>query len=167
MVESIDDPDLMAQRHVDRVVSAVGRAFKEVRAHPQGETVPLEYKAEPANVLLPAKVLAGVGNPDITTGGNGVAQSGDHLLNLGQIIGRSGLPDLEGEDPGDDHAVLGRPEREHLRLLLGGRIPQDKHSISFRLCHRSSPLLDLDVVDSFRVVVIAFQRPVLQRSPRG
>ena len=83
VIESIDGPDLMAQRHIDRVVSALSRAFKEVRAHPQGETVPLEHEAEPADVLLPGEVLAGVGNPDITTGGDGVAQSGDDLLDLG------------------------------------------------------------------------------------
>ena len=157
----------MAQRHIDRVVSALSRAFKEVRAHPQGETVPLEHEAEPADVLLPGEVLAGVGNPDISTGGDGVAQSGDDLLDLGQIIGRGGFPDLEGEDPADDRAVLRSPDRKHLRLLLGSRIPQDKHSISFRLCHRSSPLFYLDVVDSFPVVVIAFQRPGIAAIPPG
>ena len=115
----------MAQRHIDRVVSALSRAFKEVRAHPQGETVPLEHEAEPADVLLPGEVLAGIRHPDIATSDDRVAQSGDDLLDLGQIIGRGSFPDLEGEDPGDDHAVLGRPDCEHLRLLLGSVITKD------------------------------------------
>jgi hypothetical protein len=80
-----------------------------------------------------------------------VTQSGDHLLDLAQVIGRSGFPDLEGEDPGDDHPVLGSPDRKLLGPLFGGLIPQYKHRISFRVCHRyPPPCLTVDVVDSFR-----------------
>jgi hypothetical protein len=76
-------------------------------------------------MLFPNQVLTGIGHPNVSTGGDGVAESGDDLLDLGQIIGCGGFPDLKGEDPGDDRPVFGSPDREHFRLLLGGGIPQD------------------------------------------
>jgi hypothetical protein len=95
----------------------------------------LQNHAEPARVFFPDQVLAGVGHPNVSAGGDGVAQSRHHLLDLSQIIGRGGFPDLECEDSGDDHAVFGGPDREHLRVLLCRGIPKNQNRISFHLCH--------------------------------
>jgi hypothetical protein len=47
-----------------------------------------------------------------------VTQSGDHLLDLGKIVGRGGFPDPECEDAADDHPVLSSSNRKHLGPLF-------------------------------------------------
>ena len=123
VIECVDGLDFDAQGLIDGAVATLSRTREEVGPQSQGQPVTLQHQTDPSDVVLPAQILTGVREPDIPPGSNGVTQSGDHLLNIGQIIGRSGFPDLEGEDPGDDHAMLGGPDCEHLRLLLSSRIP--------------------------------------------
>jgi hypothetical protein len=54
-----------------------------------------------------------------------LTQSGNNLLDVGQVIGCGSFANLKGEDPGDDRPVFGSPDHEHFRLLLGCGIPQD------------------------------------------